>query len=45
MYPYMEIFGRLIPSYLVMALIGLVFTLVLALIRRKKGNLNFRRKM
>ena len=41
MYPYMEIFGRLIPSYLVMALIGLVFTLVLALIRRKKGNLTF----
>lgn len=41
MYPYLEIFGRLVPTYMIMALVGLIFALVLALLRRKSGNISF----
>lgn len=41
MHPYVEIFGRLIPSYMIMAIVGIVFAIVLALLRRKNENLGF----
>lgn len=41
MYPYVEVFGLIIPSYMIMALVGLIFALALALLRRKSGRLNF----
>lgn len=35
MYPYLELFGRAVPTYLLSALVGLIFAVGLALLRRR----------
>lgn len=40
MYPYIEVFGRLISTYLIAAVVGIIFGLALALFRRRSPRFN-----
>lgn len=41
MYPYLDLFGRLIPTYLISAIFGIFFALGLALFRRRNPRFRF----